>query len=73
MMQRLMIPRREDIDCPRLLFPIPIFRVQDCIARLARVNERRAICPDPGVFEDISARCRIDCLKVVFAAAGAGG
>jgi len=82
MMQRLMMPRRETIDRQCLLCPMPVIRVQDRVARLARGDERTAICTDPGVLEDIPAWCRINGHEVVSAVrhknellvvAGAGG
>jgi tRNA 2-thiouridine synthesizing protein A len=61
----MMPPRRETIDCQRLLCPMPVIRVQDRIAQLSRGDELTAICTDPGVFEDIPAWCRINGHEVV--------
>ena len=60
----MMPPRRETIDCQRLLCPMPVVRVQDRIAQLSRGDELTAICTD-GVLEDIPAWCRINGHEVV--------
>jgi len=63
----MMPPRREFIDCQRLLCPMPVIRVQDRIAQLSRGDALMAICTDPGVLEDIPAWCRINRHEVVSA------
>ena len=51
---------RIKLDCHRLLCPMPVIRVQDCIAELAPGDEVEAFCTDPGVMQDIPAWCRIN-------------
>ncbi len=49
-----------ELDCRRLLCPMPVIRVQDQIAQLQPGDELHAICTDPGVLQDIPAWCRIN-------------
>ncbi|HID45999.1 MAG TPA: sulfurtransferase TusA family protein [Chromatiaceae bacterium] len=51
---------RYQIDCRRLLCPMPVIRVQDRIAELQPGDELEAVCTDPGVMQDIPAWCRIN-------------
>ena len=51
---------RVQLDCRRLLCPMPVIRVQDRIAGLQPGDEVEAICTDPGVMQDIPAWCRIN-------------
>ena len=51
---------RHQLDCRRLLCPMPVIRVQDRIAELEAGDELEAICTDPGVLQDIPAWCRIN-------------
>ena len=52
--------RHETIDCQRLLYPMPVIRVQDAVAGLTRGDTLTAVCTDPGVLQDIPAWCRIN-------------
>ncbi len=52
--------RHETISCHRLLCPMPVIRVQDCVATLAPGDTVTAICTDPGALQDIPAWCRIN-------------
>jgi tRNA 2-thiouridine synthesizing protein A len=49
-----------ELDCRRLLCPMPVIRVQDKVAELQPGDELEAICTDPGVMQDIPAWCRIN-------------
>ncbi|WP_457673480.1 sulfurtransferase TusA family protein [Thiolapillus sp.] len=51
---------RHQLDCRRLLCPMPVIRVQDRIAELEPGDELEAVCTDPGVMQDIPAWCRIN-------------
>lgn len=51
---------RVQLDCRRLLCPMPVIRVQDKVAELVPGDEVEAICSDPGVLQDIPAWCRIN-------------
>ena len=64
-MPRTMSLRHEIIDCQRLLCPMPVIRVQDCVATLEKGETVTAICTDPGVLHDIPAWCRINGHTVV--------
>lgn len=50
---------RTTLDCRRLLCPLPVIRVQDCVGTLATGDEVEAVCTDPGALHDIPAWCRI--------------
>lgn len=51
---------RVELDCRRLLCPMPVIRVQDRVAELLPGDELEAVCTDPGVLQDIPAWCRIN-------------
>lgn len=51
---------RQQLDCRRLLCPMPVIRVQDRVAELQPGDELEAIYTDPGVLQDIPAWCRIN-------------
>ena len=51
---------RYEIDCRRLLCPMPVIRVQDRIDDLCHGDELVAICSDPGALQDIPAWARIN-------------
>ena len=51
---------RQQLDCRRLLCPMPVIRVQDKVVELQPGDELEAICTDPGVLQDIPAWCRIN-------------
>ena len=53
------------LDCRRLLCPLPVIRVQDQVASMARGDIVEALCTDPGVLNDIPAWCRINGHKVL--------
>ena len=51
---------RQQLDCRRLLCPMPVIRVQDKVVEMQPGDELEAICTDPGVLQDIPAWCRIN-------------
>ncbi len=50
----------QQLDCRRLLCPMPVIRVQDRVQQLQSGDELEVICTDPGVMQDIPAWCRIN-------------
>ena len=48
------------IDCRRLLCPIPVIRTQDAIANLSPGDQLQVTCTDPGALHDIPSWCRIN-------------
>lgn len=54
-----------ELDCRRLLCPMPVIKVQDAVAQLQKGDELIAICTDPGVLNDIPAWCRINGHQIV--------
>lgn len=49
-----------EIDARRLLCPLPVIRLQDCINQQAEGVRVRITCTDPGTQNDIPAWCRIN-------------
>lgn len=47
------------LDARRLLCPLPVIRVQDRVAGLARGDRLRVHCTDPGALADVPAWCRV--------------
>jgi tRNA 2-thiouridine synthesizing protein A len=60
MMPAAMQRRHANLDCQRLLCPLPVIRVQDTVAGLRPGDLLTAVCSDPGALEDIPAWCRIN-------------
>lgn len=54
-----------ELDARRLLCPMPVIRLQDCINKQADGSEVRVTCTDPGTMQDIPAWCRINGHRVV--------
>lgn len=50
----------QQLDCRRLLCPMPVIRVQDRVVQLQPGDELEVTCTDPGVMQDIPAWCRIN-------------
>ena len=44
----------------RLLCPMPVIRLQDCINQQAPGTRVRVTCTDPGTLNDIPTWCRIN-------------
>lgn len=60
-----MSQRHLDLDCQRLLCPLPVIRVQDAVASLGPGDRLTAVCSDPGALADIPAWCRINGHRVL--------
>lgn len=54
-----------EVDARRLLCPLPVIRLQDCINRQAPGTEVCITCTDPGTQNDIPAWCRINGHEVI--------
>ena len=48
-----------NLDCRRLLCPMPVIKTQDRIKDLLDGDELTVVCTDPGALNDIPAWCRI--------------
>lgn len=48
-----------ELNCRRLLCPLPVIRVQDSIKTLNDGDQLIVTCTDPGVRNDIPAWCRV--------------
>ena len=49
-----------ELDARRLLCPMPVIRLQDCINKQAAGDQVRVTCTDPGTLNDIPTWCRIN-------------
>jgi tRNA 2-thiouridine synthesizing protein A len=49
-----------ELDARRLLCPMPVIRLQDCINRQPDGARVRISCTDPGALNDIPTWCRIN-------------
>lgn len=49
-----------ELDARRLLCPMPVIRLQDCINQQSPGTRVRIFCTDPGTLNDIPAWCRIN-------------
>ncbi len=54
------IVNRIEVDCRRMLCPMPVIKVQSQVAELAPGDELTAICSDPGALNDIPSWSRIN-------------
>jgi tRNA 2-thiouridine synthesizing protein A len=54
-----------ELDARRLLCPMPVIRLQDCLARQAAGARVRITCTDPGTMSDIPTWCRINGHRVL--------
>jgi len=50
---------RYELDCRRLLCPMPVIRTQERVSTLAPGDTLVVQCSDPGALHDIPAWCRI--------------
>ncbi|MCG7994195.1 MAG: sulfurtransferase TusA family protein [Candidatus Thiodiazotropha taylori] len=57
--------KRHQIDCRRLLCPMPVIKVQNAIKDLPAGTLVEAICTDPGALNDIPAWSRINGHRLV--------
>ena len=49
-----------EVDARRLLCPMPVIRLQDCVNRQPPGTRVRISCTDPGTLNDIPTWCRIN-------------
>jgi len=49
-----------ELDARRLLCPMPVIRLQDCLAKQPGGARVRITCTDPGTMNDIPTWCRIN-------------
>lgn len=49
-----------ELDARRLLCPMPVIRLQDCINQQAAGTRIKVFCTDPGTLSDIPAWCRVN-------------
>lgn len=49
-----------ELDARRLLCPMPVIRLQDCLNKQPGESEVRVTCTDPGTLQDIPTWCRIN-------------
>ncbi len=49
-----------ELDARRLLCPMPVIRLQDCLNRQPAGAQVRVSCTDPGTLNDIPTWCRIN-------------
>jgi tRNA 2-thiouridine synthesizing protein A len=54
-----------EIDARRLFCPLPVIKLQDCIARQAAGTRVRIVSTDPGSLNDIPTWCRISGHRVL--------
>lgn len=56
---------RLEVDARRLMCPLPVIRLQDCINQQQPGTEVSITCTDPGTQNDIPAWCRINGHEVI--------
>jgi len=49
-----------ELDARRLLCPMPVIKLQNCINQQASGERVEITCTDPGALNDIPAWCRIN-------------
>lgn len=49
-----------ELDCRRLLCPMPVIKVQNKAKELQPGDVLKVYCTDPGALQDIPAWCRIN-------------
>ena len=54
-----------ELDARRLLCPMPVIRLQDCINQQSTGTRVRITCTDPGTMSDIPTWCRINGHRVL--------
>jgi len=54
-----------ELDARRLLCPMPVIKLQNCIAQQAVGTRVEITCTDPGALNDIPAWCRINGHRVI--------
>jgi tRNA 2-thiouridine synthesizing protein A len=54
-----------ELDARRLLCPMPVIKLQNCINQQAAGARVEITCTDPGALSDIPAWCRINGHQVI--------
>ena len=54
-----------ELDARRLLCPMPVIRLQDCINQQPAGTRVRITCTDPGTLHDIPTWCRLNGHRVL--------
>ena len=54
-----------ELDARRLLCPMPVIRLQDCINRQPPGTRVEITCTDPGTLHDIPTWCRLNGHRVL--------
>ncbi len=54
-----------ELDARRLLCPMPVIKLQNCIAQQEVGARVEITCTDPGALNDIPAWCRINGHRVI--------
>jgi len=54
-----------ELDARRLLCPMPVIKLQNCINQQAAGTRVEITCTDPGALNDIPAWCRINGHSVI--------
>ena len=49
-----------ELDARRLLCPLPVIKLQNCVSQLPVGARVEITCTDPGALNDIPAWCRIN-------------
>ncbi len=49
-----------ELDARRLLCPMPVIRLQNCLGQQAAGAQVRVTCTDPGTLNDIPTWCRLN-------------
>ncbi len=52
--------KRVQLDCRRMMCPMPVIKVQNQALELEAGDEIEAVCTDPGALQDIPAWSRIN-------------
>ena len=53
------------LDARRLLCPMPVIRLQDCINQQRPGSQVRITCTDPGTLNDIPTWCHLNAHRVL--------
>lgn len=54
-----------ELDARRLLCPMPVIRLQDCLEKQIAGTRVRVTCTDPGTMSDIPTWCRINGHEII--------
>lgn len=54
-----------ELDARRMLCPMPVIKLQDCISQQPIGTRVEITCTDPGALSDIPAWCRINGHRII--------